>query len=185
MPSSFLDKENGLYNPAARYAFTNITDEVFTSYWDKIPIVVQPRETIEVSAATPILGAGEAIALKMTSEMVNKIMNEEVSTDNLAHKGEPYYKSPKGMNSGIPAQRKVWEDQILRPLAPDEESPFIKAERKRLRAEIEAGIVDKPSTEPAGQTASMAEFADINNTIAETKTPTTETKKAVRTKAIK
>lgn len=156
---SFLDPE-GLFNPSLRFAFTNITSEVFTSRWDGIPIVVEPGVTIEISNTTPIPGAGHAIAVKMTREMVDNIMIGDAKLDE-AQKNQPYYRSPRGSSLGVPAARKPFEDQILRELAPEEESPAIQIMRKQILEEIETGISQKPNAEPVHGPASVAEFADI------------------------
>ena len=160
MPNSFLEP-NGLFNPTLRFAFTNITDEDFVSYWDKVPIHVKPHETIELSAMTPIPGAGHALAVKMTGELVNKIMINEAKMDELAHENVPYYRSPKGGAWGIPALRKVWEDKILRELKPDEESPAIQAMRNQMKKEILTGGEEKQSAQPPPVPKSIEEFADL------------------------
>lgn len=165
MPKSFLQPE-GLYNPSLRFAFTNITTEVFTSYWDRIPIVIQPGETIEVSNTTPIPGAGHAIAVKMTEEMVDKIMMGEAKLDEVNfYKNNPgvminSYRSPKGSSLSVPAARKIWEDQILRQLDPEEESPALQTIRKQLLQEISGKQEQKADTQiPVPN--SIEEFADL------------------------
>ena len=170
MANSFLDPQ-GLYDPRKRFAFTNITDEIFTSYWDKVPINVKPHETIEISVTTPIVGVGHALAIKMTGELVNKIMMDEAKLDELAHQNVPYYRSPKGGAWGIPNARKVWEDKILRELNPDEESPAIQAIRNQMKKEILTGE-EKQNIEPVKVPTSIEEFADITKkTESEVKAP--------------
>lgn len=161
MPKSFLDVQ-GLYNPSLRFAFTNITTEAFTSYWNGVPIVIKAGETIEISNITPIPGAGHAIAVKMTGEMVDKIMMDEAKMDEI-RVNTPYYRSPKGTSLGVPAARKPIEDQILRELSPEEESPAIQTIRKQLLEEIQAGGDEKQTTAPVHIPTSIEEFADINN----------------------
>ncbi len=156
---SFLEPE-GLYNPALRFAFTNITSEPFTSKWGGVPINVSSLETIEISNNTPIPGAGHALAVKMTKELVDKIMIDDVKMDELKA-NTPYFRSPKGPSLGVPAARKVWEDKILRELNSDEESPSIIAMRKRLLSEIESGNNEKRSTEPPMIPTSLDSFATI------------------------
>ena len=160
MSKSFLEPE-GLYNPTLRFAFTNITNEDFTSKWDGVPVIVKPHETIEVSNTTPIPGAGHALAIKMTGEMVDKIILDEAKADEMAHPDLPYYRSPKASALGVPAARKVWEDQILRELTPDEESPALQTIRKQMRDEIISGGEQKKNTEPPPVPTSAAEFADL------------------------
>lgn len=155
---SFLEVE-GLYNPTLRFAFTNITNEEFVSYWDGVPIKVPAGETIEVSNVTPIPGAGHAIAVKMTGEMVDKIMIDEVKLEE-SRVNTPYYRSPKAGSLGVPAARKVWEDQILRELAPDEESPAIQSIRKQLLQEL-SNPNEKQTVEPIAIPTSIDAFAQI------------------------
>jgi len=177
MANSFLEP-NGLFNPALRFAFTNISDDVFTSYWDKVPIVVKPYETIEISSNNPIPGVtGQALAVKMTCELVDKIMIGEAKMDEMKHK-EPYFRSPKGSSLGVPAARKLWEDKILRELGFDEESPAIKTMRNQLKEEILSGG-DKNRVQDTPMPSSVQEFADL------TKKETPVVKKAVRVKKIK
>lgn len=163
MANSFLEPQ-GLYNPSLRFAFTNITDENFTSYYDKVPITVKPHETIEISISTPIVGAGHQLAIKMTGELVDKIMIGEAKMDETNNKNalNPYYRSPKGTSLGVPQARKVWEDQILRELAPDEESPAIQQMRNQMKKEL-LGDVEKKAeqTEPMKIPSSIEDFAQL------------------------
>lgn len=164
MPNSFLEV-NGVYDITKRYAFTNVLDEDFTSHWDKIPIVVKAGQTIEISNSTPIHGAGQAIAYKMTKEMVDKIMTEGIRVEEAAAKttsNNPYYRSPRASSLGVPMARKPYEDQILKELSPDEESPDIQAERKRLLAEITQGVEAKTEVSPP-TLPSTDEFAEIKS----------------------
>ena len=126
MPSSFLEPV-GLFNPLARYAFTNITDEDFTSKWDGQVIgPIKPRQTIELP---------HHLAVKLTKEMVDSIMIGKAKLDEVSV-NQPYYRSPQGSAIGVPAARKVWEDQILRELQVDEESPEIQVMRAKIREEL-------------------------------------------------
>lgn len=174
---SFLEV-NGLYNPTLRFAFTNITEADFTSYWDKVPIVVKPGETIEISNTTPIPGAGHALAIKMTGEMVNNIIIGSAKLDEVT-KNQPFYRSPQGSSLGVPAARKVWEDQILRELDPEEESPAIQTLRKQMKAEIETGITEKQSSAPVHVPSSLEEFAELTGN-----KPVEVAKKPARTKKV-
>jgi hypothetical protein len=181
MANSFLEPE-GLFNPSLRFAFTNISDDDFVSYWDKIAISVKPHETIELSITTPIPGvSGHALAVKMTGELVDKIMIGEAKMDETNNKNalNPYYRSPKGSSLGVPAARKIWEDQILRELAIDEESPAVQSMRKQLKEQILGGAEEKQSIAPVHVPTSIGEFADIN------KEEAPIIKKPARTKRIK
>jgi len=119
-------KVEGLYNPALRFAFTNITKEDFSSTWNGSPLVVKPGQTIELP---------HHLAVKLTTELVDKIMIGAAKLDEIAV-NQPYYRSPKGGSLGVPSARKVWEDQILRELSVDEESPEIQVIRAEERAKL-------------------------------------------------
>lgn len=167
---SFLDVE-GLYTPGLRFAFTNITDEDFTSHWNKIPITVKPRETIELSDITPLPGIsmGHNLAVKMTSELVDKIMINNAKLDEIA-KNQPYYRSPQASSLGVPGARKIWEDQILREMGQEEESPAMKMMREQLKQELLGNVEMQPSKESVTSNISagimggkmVGEFSDID-----------------------
>ena len=144
---------NGLFNPTLRFAFTNITSEDFLSYWDGQPITVKAGKTVEVS---------HHLAVKMTKEMVDKIMIGNAKLDELKNTTaiNPQYRSPQGMSLGVPAARKIWEDQIIKELTPDEESPDIVEMRAKLKAEILAGQ-NKEQAQPVHIPTNLNEFAEL------------------------
>jgi hypothetical protein len=80
----------------------------------------------------------------------------------------------------VPAARKVWEDQILRELAVDEESPAIQSMRNQMKKEILSGGEEKQNTEPVKAPTSLDEFADLSQ-----KSEPTPIKKDAKTKKIK
>lgn len=184
MAKSFLEDEiGGLYTPGLRFAFTNISTEDFTSYWAKIPIIVKAGETIEVSDGTPIPGTnmGQNLAIKMTGELVDRIMQGEAKMDEVSfYKNNPgvapqSYHSSKGVSAGIPAARKPFEDQILRRLD-DSDSPM-QGLQAQVMAEIRAG--EENMGEQVGLPNSAEEFVDLK-----ARTKEVEPKKAIRTKKI-
>ena len=187
MPNSFLFPTGGLFNKSLRFAFTNITDEVFTSEWDKVGVTVKPHETIEISVSTPIMNVGHALAIKMTGELVDKIMMGEAKMDEVSYyKNNPgavmnSYRSPKGSSLGVPAARKVWEDKILKELAIDEESPVIQSIREELKKEI-ASEGDLNRTKEAPVPTSINEFADLTKKVVEQPKPEAKVKRIRRTK---
>ena len=171
MQSDILHPE-GLFNPTLRFAFTNITEEDFKSYWNGSPIIVKAGQTVELS---------HHLAVKMTKEIVDKIMLQEVKIDDEAHADVPYYRSPRGMNLGVPAARKVWEDKVVRMLEPDEESPEIQVIKAQLKAEILAAQnKEQIQTEPVHIPTSLNEFAELK-TEAEPKVE----KKPIKLKQVK
>lgn len=158
MAEESLLAPNGLYNPALRFAFTNITDEDLTSYWGGQPIVVKAGQSVELS---------HHLAVKLTKELVDRIMQGEAKLDELNYyKQNPntapnLYRSPKGPMAGVPAARKVWEDKICRLMGQDEESPEIQVMKAELKAEILANMNKEPSKEPVSIPSSIEAFSQI------------------------
>lgn len=153
-----LGKTDGLFNPTLRFAFTNITGDVFTSAWGGSPIVVQPGETIELP---------HHLANKLTDELVDKIIQGEAKLDEVTYyKNNPgaapnSYRSPKGMNLGVPAARRVFEDQIVRQMDVDEEAPEMQVFRAKIREELMADLSTETSREPVKVPTSLDDFAEL------------------------
>lgn len=167
----------GLYNPGLRFAFTNITEEDFTSYWGGQPIVVKAGQSVELT---------HHLAVKLTKELVDKIMYGEATLDEVNYyKNNPNtapnaYRSPKGSMVGVPAARKVWEDKVCHLMSQDEESPEVQVMRAELRAEILAGMNKEPvSAEPVRVPSSLNEFAELGK-----QQPAAEQKKPMRLKKL-
>lgn len=156
--SSLLEKNQGLFDPSKRFAFTNITTEDFSSAWGGAPIVVKPGQTIELS---------HHLAVKLTDELVDKIMIGNAKLDEVAYyKKNPntapnMYRAPSSL--GVPAARKVWEDQIVRELAIDEESPQIQVMRAELKAELEAQLAAQPSKTGVVVPTNLSEFSELGS----------------------
>lgn len=155
-----LHPTSGLFNPTLRFAFTNVTTEDFVSYWDSQPIIIRPGQTVELS---------HHLAVKLLKEMVDKIMIGDAKLDETNYyKNNPNaiantYRSPKGSSLGVPAARKVWEDQIIKQLAPDEESPAIVEMRAKLKAELVAAANNEQRVEAIHVPTNINEFANIDN----------------------
>lgn len=196
MPRSHLEVFDTIYTPGLRFAFTNIGNEDFTSYWAQVPIVVKPGDTIEISDITPIPGQsmGHNLAIKMTMELTDKIIMKEAKLDELT-KNQPYYRSPIGFYLNVANQRKPYEDKILRKLAQDEESPAMMYMREKMKQEILAGgQVEQPpesitSALPSANFrgaitnhSDLEGFSEIKRRNEEIKP---EAKKPVKTKTIK
>lgn len=154
--SGLLEKGDGLYNPMLKFAFTNITKDDFTSYWDKSPIVIKAGQTVTLP---------HHLADKMTDELVNKIMTTEVKTNEVKYyKENPntapnFYRAPSSL--GVPAARKVWEDKIVRRLEVDEESPEMQVMRATIKAELTADMAKQKSNKPPVIPRGAEEFAEI------------------------
>lgn len=154
--SSLLGKNDGLFNPSLRFAFTNITTEDFVSAWGGSPIIVKAGETVELN---------HHLANKLTDELVDKIMIGNAKLDEVTYyKNNPgtapnAYRAPSSL--GVPAARKVWEDQIVRQLAVDEESPEIQVMRAQIKQELMADLSTEKSAEPVHVPSSLEEFSEL------------------------
>lgn len=135
---SFLDIENGVFDPTRRFAFTNITAEDFRSTWDGRPIDVKAGQTVELP---------HHLAVKLTGELVDKIMYGEAHMDEV-QKNTPYYRSPKYSSVGIPQARKVWEDKILQELDVDQQSPEFQIIASKIGEELKRDMSSEKSIEP-------------------------------------
>ncbi len=149
------------------------------SEWAGVPITVLPGETIEISYMTPIPDVGQALAEKMTKELVDKIMIDDIKMEEV-EKNQPYYRSPRGMSLGVPAARKIWEDQIIREIEPDEESPALQTLRNKMRQEILTSKDEKSTVQSVHIPTGLGEFADLDKSV-----PTKTVKKAAKTKVLK
>lgn len=152
--TSFLDK-NGVFDPSKRYAFTNITDEPFTFHWAKVPITIQAGDTKELP---------EHLALLATKNLVDKLMIGEITIEEQKMKAktkDPYWRSPKATSFGVPAARKPYEDQILRELAVDEESPEIAIMKAKIKEELMTDMSAEKSQSVSRISVGKEEFAEI------------------------
>lgn len=154
--SGLLEKGEGMYNPLWKFAFTNITEEDFTSKWNGDPIVVKAGQTVTLP---------HHLADKMTDELVNKIMTTAIKANEVKYyKDNPntapnFYRAPSSL--GVPAARKVWEDQIVRRLAVNEESPEMQVMRAEMREQLEADMAKTKSNKPPVAPKGVEEFAEI------------------------
>ncbi len=147
---SFLDVESGIYDPRKRFAFTNITEEPLVSAYDGQSITIQPHQTVELK---------HHLAIKLTGELVDKIMIGNVKMDEV-QKNQPYYRSPQGSSLGVPSARKVWEDQILVELSAEDNSAQSEIDKAVIKEELKRDLSAETSTSPAVGPTSTAEFAD-------------------------
>lgn len=169
-----MEKNEGLFDPSRRFAFTNITKEDFVSAWGGAPIVIKAGDTVELS---------HHLANKLVDELVDKIMIGDAKMNEVEYyKANPNttpnsYRAPSSL--GVPLARKEWEDKIVRELAVDEESPEIAV----IRAEVKQEILRDMSKENAAAAipvpTTVSEFADLDN-----KTPIVK-KASLRLKKVK
>lgn len=172
--SSIIGKDEGVYNPALRFAFTNITDEDFVSAWNNSPIIIKAHQTVELP---------HHLADKLTDELVDKIMIGEAKMEEL-EKNQQYYRSPKGISLGIPAARKPWEDKIVRQMEVDEESPELQVIRAQIREELTNDLqnAQQPKQPASDIKISPTEFSELGRGGITVKAPA---KKPLKTKVIK
>jgi hypothetical protein len=155
---SLLHIRQGIYNPTLRFAFTNITEEEFVSAWNSEPIKIPAGHTVELT---------HHLAAKLTDELVDKIMIGNAKLNEIEfYKNNPNvqintYRAPSSL--GVPAQRKVWEDQICRLLAEDEESPQTQLMRMKIKEELIRDLSAQPSSGSPLDNApkNLGEFADL------------------------
>ncbi len=135
----------GVFDPFARFAFTNITKEDFKSFWNSQPITVKPGQTVKLK---------HHLAVKFLKELVDKIMQGEAKMDEVAYyernqnAAPNSYRSPKGLQMGVPAARKVWEDQIIKQLPTEKDTVEFELMKQEFMEEIERDTNAKVSTEP-------------------------------------
>jgi len=149
----------GIYNPMLKFAFTNITEEEFVSAWGGEPIKIPAGHTVELP---------HHLAAKLTKELVDKIMignaklNEVEFYQKNANAMPNTYRAPSSL--GVPAARKVWEDQIVHLMAPDEESPQTQLMRIKIKEELMRDLQAEPSTGSPLMNApkDISDFADLN-----------------------
>ena len=172
--SSLIGKNEGMYNPARRFAFTNILEEDFVSYWGGSPIIIKAGQTVELP---------HHLADKLVDEMVNKIMitgiktNEEEYYKKNPNAAVNTYRAPSSL--GVPQVRKQWEDKIVRELAVDEESPEMQVIRAKIKEELQADLQGKASTEAVPTNINVNEFAELG------KPDVVVEKKSLKVKTIK
>jgi hypothetical protein len=153
--SSLLVKTEGIFNPLRKFAFTNITDEPFESAWNGQPIVIGPHETVKLD---------HYLANKFVDELVDKIMIGEFKNKEDQEKirfNNPYYRTPNGMNLGVPAVRKLYEDKIVTEMPEEAQTAQAMIDRMKIREELLSNLTAKPSTEPQIGPTGVEEFADL------------------------
>lgn len=146
-------KEVGIFDPLARYAFTNITNEDFVSGWNGETFTIKPGQTVELP---------QHLANKFVDELVDKIIINKTKADELAV-NQPLYRSPTATDIGIPAKRKIIEDQIIKKLEIDPDEPQFKILRSEVKSQIEADIAKSSeiTADISTVTVDQGEFADL------------------------
>lgn len=167
----------GIYNPMLKFAWTNITEEQFISAWNGEPIKIPAGHTVELP---------HHLAAKLTKELVDKIMigNAKLTEIEYYQKNQNAmpntYRAPSSL--GVPAARKIWEDQICHLMAPDEESPQTQLMRIKIKEELLRDLKAEPSSgSPLDNAPKLTEFADLTTTHEKT----IEVKPEVKLKEVK
>lgn len=136
---------NGLFNPLLQFAFTNITQDDFTSYWNSKPFTIKSGQTVKLQ---------HHLAVKCLKELVDKIMQGEAKMDETAYyernpnSAPNSYRSPKGISMGVPLARKVWEDQIIKQLPNKAEGVELEIMKQEFLEEIKRDTSAQVSTDP-------------------------------------
>lgn len=176
--NDLLNLKQGIYDPIIRFAWTNITEEPFDIVWGgAVVTTVKAGVSVELP---------HYLAVKCTKELVDKIIIGNAKLNEIEfYKNNPNavsnsYRAPSSL--GVPAARKVWEDQICRVMEVDEESPQVQIMRAQIKEELLKDLSAEPSTGSPLQNApsSISEFADLN-----APKDTTPKKSTIKVKEIK
>jgi len=125
-----LFPKDGIFNPLRRFAFTNITPDLFTFHWDGKPISVKAGDTVELP---------HHLACIAVKKLVDKIMiNDAKRDEEEGRKTDRFYRGRNMM--GIPAARKVYEDKIVTELEVATDSPQIQILRSQIRDQFAQDI---------------------------------------------
>ena len=160
--SSNLWVKQGIYDPTKRFAFTNITKEVFTFTWGKTPITVKPDETVELPHHLAVLATTQLVDIIMQKDIKEEEDRMKIETKNA------YYRSPRASSLAVPAVREVWESKIVKELKPNE-SKLSESQRGVLRSELKDNLIkdmkaeNSPSIEKISDLGISAKaFEEIN-----------------------
>lgn len=155
-----LMSPEGIYNPLLKFSFTNISEAPFEIKWDgAVVTTLKGGETVELP---------HYLAVTATKALVDMIMIGNAKLDEITYyKNNPntqpnMYRASSAL--GVPAARKVWEDQICRVMAVDEESPQVQVMRATIKAELMKDLQAQPSQGSPLENAptSLSDFADLN-----------------------
>jgi len=126
----------GMYNPLVRFAFTNVLDTEFKSYWNSRPFTVKPHETVKLT---------HHLAVKFTKELVDKLMFLDKKPESLA----------------IPELRKPYENKVLA-LLPFEDENQLEIIKGDFLDQI-ARDTSRPEGEPDAQSPAETISLDFND----------------------
>lgn len=136
--SSNLTKKEGIYDPTKRGAFTNWSDEDFTSKWNGEAITVGAGKTVTLP---------EHLAIKFTDEFVTREMVKDEMKSFVPSVKWPTYEESEKTKVGIPSARTAYETKTLRWLPRSEESAEMQLLRMQVFEEVKKDFTAVPSTE--------------------------------------
>lgn len=136
---------NGVFDPLLRFAFTNVSSEDFKSFWNGRPVTVKAGDTVKLT---------HHLAVKFLKELVDQIIIGEAKLDETNfYKNNPNalvntYRSKKGLDLGIPAKRKEWEDKIIKQLPMEQDALQLEIMRSEFIETLSNDLKKEPSKEP-------------------------------------
>lgn len=126
----------GMFNPVLRFAFTNVLDEDFVSYWDGVRQTVKPHTTVKLT---------HHLAVKFTKEIVDKLMQ----------------KDNKGLGMAVPATRKPYEDKVLS-LLPSEDSQELEILKSQFIEQVKEDAAREPGVAYEAPEVPKLDFEDLS-----------------------
>ncbi len=145
-------KKEGIYDPAALYALTNITDDDFSSRWNNQEVTIKSGQTVELP---------EYLAAKFSKDLIDKIMQGNAVIGGV--------KTEKNTLMGIEANRDVWENKIVKRLEVDEESTQMQLLRIKVIDEIKADV--KKAEEEPKDVSTVLQSEEFAGLLEETQEP--------------
>lgn len=156
MPSN-ITLRDGLYDPSARFEFTNITDTDFTSQWNGSPIEIKAKETVVVP---------HYLAVKLTTELVDRIFQDRAKAeeDEMRPKvNNPYWQSRIGMQASIPAMRDPYEKQVMKKAENAVKGIESQIMRSNFKDQLMADMAREPGVAEEAIPEKVQEFAQITS----------------------
>lgn len=132
----------GMYNPTLRFAFTNVQDNEFVSYWGGKQYRIKPHQSVKLP---------HHLAVKFTKEIVDRILQE---------KG-------KAATMGHPLVREPIENEVLK-ILPSEDSAEMEVIRQEFIEQIKGDVSAQPGVPVEPIIAPKMDFEDLTPRVSET-----------------
>lgn len=156
--SSYLDKNDGMYDPKKMYAVTNWSKEDLTVNWrddsgNDVPYTLHAGE---------VKTYPEYLALFITKDLVDREMYRDATSVPLNPDGS-YSKARERAEMAVANKdmRKPYEDKTIQEVREGQEDPAVTAMRAQIREQLiieqKNGISNEMYNTPEGQ----EEFADV------------------------